>query len=89
MHAGILIGNVDADVGWRALRVTGEVHQSAHGLGYSVVSRPGCVRTILTVAGDRAHDQAWVQLPQLSVAQTILGQGARAEILDHHIHLWD
>src|SRR5712692_4307040 len=89
MNACILVGNVDADVGGRALRITRQMHEPTHRLRHRVISRSVRVGSVLSKPRDRTHDETRVELLQRFVAETIASQGARTKILDHDIDLWD
>ncbi len=66
-----------------------QVHDSTHGLGNDVKSRPSAIRPAIalqpTKARDGGIDQAWIDLAQLLIAQAQLVHGAGAQVLDNHV----
>ena len=69
----------------RALRITGDAHQSAQRLDDDVVGRRRGVRPGLPEARDAAVDQARIRLGQFAISDTELVGHARPEVLDHDV----
>ena len=87
VQPGDQIADRDADLGGRAVRVSGNAHQAAARLGEEVVSRQVGVRSRLPVAGNGGVDQPGVLRAQSLVIQALLRHPAHAEVLHHDVRL--
>ncbi|MCY1555112.1 hypothetical protein D9M68_917440 [compost metagenome] len=65
--------------------VAGDAHQAAHALENEVIPGQGRVGAVLAEAGDRAVDQARIDLPQAVVVQPVARQRADLVVLDQHV----
>ena len=72
-----------------AVRLAGDVGESAHGLGQGTEARPVFVGTRLAKAADSHHYQAWVDRLQILVADPPSLHGARAKTLYQNIRVFD
>ena len=68
-----------------AVRLAGQVHRPAHALHDEIISGARGVGAVMAEAGDRAIDQSGIDRAQALVVETIFGEAARLEVLDHDI----
>ena len=94
IEPGHLVRNRDADlhrpaalfaVGARSIGLTGDAHEPAHALQKEIVTGARCIRSGLAETGDRAVDEARVDLGEARVVEAVLRQTADLEILDQHV----
>ena len=85
VEAGQVIGDRHADPRRRAVPMAGDVHQPALALDDGVVARQVLLGADLSVAGDRAVDQPWIQRGDRLEAETEPGEAPRPEVLDQHV----
>src|SRR5581483_674271 len=85
VEAGEIVGDRHADARRLAGGVAGHVHDAGFALDDGVVSRQLRVRPRVTVAGDRAVDQAGVDRRRGGVAEPELREAAGPEVLDQHV----
>ena len=85
IEAGENVGEGDADLLRLAVGRAGDRHQPGHALDDEVVAGARCVRPVLAEAGDRAIDEARVDLAQALVVEAVFLEAAELEILDEHV----
>ena len=89
VHAGDQVGDRDPRLLRAAARpvvaLAGDAHQAAHALDHEVVPRPLAPRPGMAEAGDRAIDEAGVDLLQLRVAEAVAIEVAEFEVLQQHV----
>ncbi|MNX59112.1 hypothetical protein D3C86_899690 [compost metagenome] len=89
IHAGDDIGDRHARLlrpaAGQVIAFAGDAHQAAHALDHEVVAGALRERAVLAEAGDRAIDQARVDVLQALVIQPVLGQPAHLEVLDQDV----
>jgi hypothetical protein len=83
VHPGQQVGDRDADLG--GLLGAGHRHQPALALRDLVVAGPVRLRAVVAEAGDRADDQAGVEVVQPLHGEAEPVQGAGAEVLEQHV----
>ena len=89
VEPGEVVGNRHPDPRRRAVRMPRHVHQAALGLDDGIVPGQVPLRAGLSVAGDRAVDEARVAGRDRVVAEAQLRQAARPEVLDQHVRRVD
>ena len=62
-------------------------HQAAQRLNREVVTRARGIGSALAESRDRAVDEAWIELPQALMVQTVPGQVADLVVLEEHVGL--
>ena len=80
-----MIGDGDAGLLWLAAGLAGDRHHAGHGLDDEVVAGAGRVRSVLAEAGDRAIDEARIDLLQAAIVEPVFPEAAELEVLDHHV----
>ena len=73
MDSGIFVGDKQSDIGRGLIGVAGQVEQATHGLGQGVHAWFPGQGTVLTKAGNRAHDQLGIQCLEIVIAEPVLG----------------
>jgi hypothetical protein len=68
-----------------AIGIASDAHEAAHGLDHCVVAGAIAFRSRLSEAGDRAVDQAGVELLQRRVVQAEAREPTDLEVLEQHV----
>ena len=87
VNPGVGVPEVIADIGRWAVGFARHGHHPALRLGNDIEAGVPRIRTVLTVARDRTHDQARVQGFERIVVQAIFGRHPGAVVFYHHVHL--
>ena len=85
IETGHDVGERHADLLRCPAGLAGQVHDAAHALHDEVVPGARRIGAVLTEAGDRAIDQAWICSRQAVVIQAVASKAAQLEILDDDI----
>ena len=88
-HSGPDIGHGDANFLRVAVRLASDAHEAADSLHDLVIGGTGAVRSGLAEAGNRADDDARIDLFQGIVAQAKAIHHAWGEVLHHHVGVFD
>ena len=86
VNPGVGVPEVIADIGRRAIGIARHGHHPALRLGNDIEAGVPGIRTVLTVARDRTHDQTRVQGFERVVVQAVFGHHPGAVVFHHHVH---
>jgi hypothetical protein len=82
-----LVRDRDAGLDWWPIGLAGDAHHPAHGLSDKIIARTIRIGSILTKAGDRAIDQAWIYRRQGLIVEAVPFQPADLEVFYDNVRL--